>query len=356
MTAGSGDDALGPLDRLGTGLSGVCVSGRVVPSRGGRGLFGALPGLALPRLNPSFDGGTCELLDVLRGRPTSASSSVTRAASRSIRSCCCASRASFSTSLNLKRGGSGMNRMNQILAPAATLSRQPREQLPRDSDTFEQVDAERRLVWTHKFYSEPEDGMSSAAIQYEVHCGTRALREGLYIDYDAGEAELRRGDNTQADQWRLVSAGTVGGSIVGFTCTSPLARKAQYVEVAATADYREVGRFYADSRSVVPVAPPTPAQSARPAAAVSAAAMQAGQRYKSCALAAARRFASSGETAPVVADAAIADCASARRALAAAFSGDPNLGGNGANIAMERFNNLLRPQLRLEVVRAKSRR
>ena len=125
VTACSGDDALGPLDRLGTGLSGVSANGRVLPSRDGRGLLDALPTLALPRPNPSFEGGTCELLDVLRGRPTSASSSCIRNACCSIRSCCCASSASFSTSLNLKRGRSGMLQVNQIAAPAATPLSQP---------------------------------------------------------------------------------------------------------------------------------------------------------------------------------------------------------------------------------------
>ena len=129
VTAGSGDDALGPLDRLGTGLSGVSVSGRALPSRDGRGLLDALSDLALPRPNPSFEGSTCELLDVLRGRPTSPSSSCIRNACCSIRSCCCASSASFSTSLNLKRGRSGMLQVNQIAAPAATPLSHHREQL-----------------------------------------------------------------------------------------------------------------------------------------------------------------------------------------------------------------------------------
>lgn len=223
-----------------------------------------------------------------------------------------------------------------------------------DTDAIEQVDQQHRLIWTHKFYATPEKGMSSAAIQYEIACEDRALRERLYVDYDGVGAVLRRGDNTGSDDWRIVSSGSVGASIVDFTCTSPAARKAQYLEIAATADYRDVGRFYADPRPVVPIAPAAPAPPTRPTA--SATAMQAGQRYKSCAVAAARRFASSGETAPVVADAAIAECASTRRALAAAFAGDPNLAGDGATIAMERFDNLLRQQLRLEFVRTKTQR
>ena len=68
------------LDRLGTGLSGVSASGRALPSRGGHGLLDAFPTLALPRPNLSFEGGTCELLEVLRGHPTSASSSCIRKA------------------------------------------------------------------------------------------------------------------------------------------------------------------------------------------------------------------------------------------------------------------------------------
>ena len=84
VTAGSGDDALGPLDRLGTGLSGVSANGRVLPSRDGRGLLDALSALALPRPNPSFEGGTCELLDVLQGaRPAPQAPSPARPAARS---------------------------------------------------------------------------------------------------------------------------------------------------------------------------------------------------------------------------------------------------------------------------------
>ena len=68
-------------------LSGVSVKGRAFPLRDGR-----LPVDAsrrpLVRPNPSFDGGICELLDVLRGLPTKPSSSDIRATSRSIISCC----------------------------------------------------------------------------------------------------------------------------------------------------------------------------------------------------------------------------------------------------------------------------
>ncbi|WP_375250423.1 surface-adhesin E family protein [Sphingomonas sp.] len=224
-----------------------------------------------------------------------------------------------------------------------------------DADTIEEADQNRRTIWTHKFYSTPEESMSSAAVQYEVDCKERALRERLYTDYDAGSAVLRRGDNTQTDQWHVVSGGSVGASIVDFTCVGAAARKASYLEIAPSADYREVGRFYADPRPVVTMpSAPSPALSPRPAA--STAAMQAGQRYKACALAAARRFVASGETAPVVADAALADCASSRRALAAAFAADPAMRSGSAEIAMERFDQLLRQQVQLEVVRAKARR
>ena len=129
ITAGICNPAFGPLDRLGTGLSGVSLSGRVLPSRAGRG-----PPDSLRRFRsrpiPSFDGGICEFTDVLRGLPTSASSSVIQATSRSIISCCCASSASLSASLRPKRGGNGICRVNQIPTPAATFSASPREQLP----------------------------------------------------------------------------------------------------------------------------------------------------------------------------------------------------------------------------------
>lgn len=224
-----------------------------------------------------------------------------------------------------------------------------------DSDTVEQADQGRRTLWTHKFYSTPEELMSSAAIQYEVNCVEPSLRERLYVDFDAGGAVLRRGDNTQTDQWRSVSADTVGASIVDFTCVGAAARKARYLEIAPSADYHEVGRFYADPRPFVPMASaPGPAPLPPPTA--STAAMHTGQRYKACALAAARRFAPSGETAPVVADAALADCNSSRRALAAAFAADPNMTSSGVEVAMSRFDQLLRQQVRLEVMRAKARR
>lgn len=224
-----------------------------------------------------------------------------------------------------------------------------------DSDTVEQADQGHRTIWTHKFYSTPEKRMSSAAIQYEVDCGEQVLRERLYVDYDARGAALRKGDNTQTDQWRSVFAGTVGASVIHFTCISVLARKAQYLEIAPSADYREVGRFYADPRPVVPMAS-APGRASSPHPTASTAAMQAGQRYKACALAAARRFASSGEPAPVVANAAAAECASARRTLAATFASDPDLGSDGANAAMQRFDELLRQRLQLEVVRRKAAR
>lgn len=153
-----------------------------------------------------------------------------------------------------------------------------------------------------------------------------------------------------------MSAGTVGAAIVRFTCTNALARKAQFLEVAATADYRDVGRFYADPRPIAPIAPPAPAQPSPAAGAISDRAMQAGQRYKACALAAARRFARSGETAPVVADAALAECASNRRALATAFAADPAFRSGTVEIAMATFDQLLRQQAQLEVVQSKVRR
>ena len=79
-------------------LSGVSAKGRDFPSRDGRLPANALR-RPLPRPNPSFDGGICELLDVLRGLPTSASSSEIRAAIRSIFSCCAGSSSCFSASV-----------------------------------------------------------------------------------------------------------------------------------------------------------------------------------------------------------------------------------------------------------------
>ena len=77
--------------------------------------------------------------------------------------------------------------------------------------------------------------------------------------------------------------------------------------------------------------------------------------YKACALAAARRFAPSGETAPVIADAALADYASSRRALAAAFAANPKTTSTAEAIALDTVDRQLWQQLQLEVVRAKAR-
>src|SRR5579859_7061725 len=116
-------------------LSGLSASGLAFPSRGGR-----LPAAGfrrfLPKPIPSFDGGTWELLDVLRGLPTRASSSVIRVTSRSIISCCWISSRSFSLSLSRMGGGIAIRRMNQIRPRPATPFCQPGEQLLQDSVHF----------------------------------------------------------------------------------------------------------------------------------------------------------------------------------------------------------------------------
>ena len=126
-------------------LSGTSASGLAFPSRGGRfPVDGFRRFLSKPI--PSFDGGTCELLDVLRGLPTRASSSVIRVTSRSIISCCWINNRSFSRSVSRIGGGNAIHRVNQIHPHQATPFCQPREQLRRESAPMFRYKASRTLA------------------------------------------------------------------------------------------------------------------------------------------------------------------------------------------------------------------
>lgn len=216
-----------------------------------------------------------------------------------------------------------------------------------DADSIEATRLPDQLrVWTHHFYSIPQGDYHSAAIQYVIDCKNRALREALYRDYGRQRELVRSGDNSGDDVWRLVQPNTSGALVVDFTCGPSTIRSRKFAQIIGAE-----GKWSLGEAVYLPLEMPSkPSSQARTIGAEM-------DGYRKCTKANVRKFVRSGETAPVIASAAMKACSTEERQLFASLSSHPEITSPRIQkAAFDRIQKLMREELELDVVRLKSER
>jgi len=233
------------------------------------------------------------------------------------------------------------------------------ERLPRDPGA--------RTVWFHKYFpTTSADGMKSAKLQWRIDCEKKTWRQLGFIDYDASYNVID--EDAIMEETKPVKVGFVSAELYAFACNTAEYRKANFLEIGSGVDYRQTAEFFNDPRQITEVNPnksPSPSarrqslnsstlQSKGNTAATATERLKASRQYRDCVVASAEKFASSKETAPVVAQSAVQNCATSRAKIRKISLAE--MGYNSTRIYLEVLDKHVLSEAQLSVVKRRSLR